>query len=205
MRSILIVRNSPTPTETVTIRTVVSISGTFLASTCKSGSAMVMITPSTKLRIRITPSFFERVICAPMWVPICVMDRSDPTVNSPMPRMIMTDPIKNDSIRPLLTGIRNRHSAATISVIGSTEAMDSRIFSIITFLFGNCILLHSWKIFYKISILYIRPDSKLKIVNIFLFCGKWLFFADEALKNAKPLSRAGGRRGCENFLSTPAY
>ena len=113
------------------------MAGTFAASTCKSGSATVMITPSRKLRIRIRASLRERVMLAPMCVPICVMDRSEPTVNRPMPMMIMTEPIKNESISALLTGIRNRHSAATISVIGRTDATDSRIFSVIIFLLGN--------------------------------------------------------------------
>ena len=102
---------------------------------------MVMMTPSRKLSTRMMPSLRVRVMRAPMWLPICVMDRSAPMVNSPMPTMIITDPIRNDSISPLLTGTTNSPSSATISVIGSTDATDSRIFSEITLSFGKLILL----------------------------------------------------------------
>ena len=67
------------------------------------------------------------------------MDRSEPSVNSPMPTTIMTEPIRNDSIRPVPTGTRNRHSSATIRVMGRTEAIASRIFSVIILSFGNFI------------------------------------------------------------------
>ena len=48
------------------MRTVLSISGTLAASTCKSGSATVMATPKRKLTIRISPSLRDFVSFAPM-------------------------------------------------------------------------------------------------------------------------------------------
>ena len=59
-------RKKPTPTETVRISTVVSISGTLPASTCKSGSATVMATPRIKLTNRMSGSLRDFVSFAPM-------------------------------------------------------------------------------------------------------------------------------------------
>ena len=66
MRTMQSIRKMPTPTETVRMRTVLSISGTLAASTCRSGSATVMATPSRKLTIRISPSLRDFVSFAPM-------------------------------------------------------------------------------------------------------------------------------------------
>ena len=66
MRTMHSIRKKPTPTETVKINTVVSISGTLPASTCKSGSATVMATPSKKLTTRISHSLRDLVSLAPM-------------------------------------------------------------------------------------------------------------------------------------------
>ena len=127
--SILTRRNSPTPTDTVTMSTVLSIAGAFVASTCKSGSARVIINPSTKLSRRMSHSLRDFVIFAPMWLPIWVMETSEPMLNSAMPTIIITEPMRNESISPLSIGMKNRHRNATISVIGTTDATDSRIFS----------------------------------------------------------------------------
>ena len=66
MRTMQSIRKIPTPTETVRIRTVLSISGTLAASTCRSGSATVMATPSKKLTTRISHSLRDLVSLAPM-------------------------------------------------------------------------------------------------------------------------------------------
>ena len=66
MRTMQSIRKIPTPTETVRIRTVLSISGTLAASTCRSGSATVMATPSRKLTTRISHSLRDLVSLAPM-------------------------------------------------------------------------------------------------------------------------------------------
>ena len=125
----LTMRKKPTPTDTVTISTVVSISGVFVASTCRSGSATVIATPSTKLISRISPSFRDLVILAPIWFPICVIDSSEPRVNRAIPTIIIREPIRNESISPLSMGTKNMQRTATINVIGSTDKTDSFIFS----------------------------------------------------------------------------
>ena len=66
MRTMQSIRKIPTPTETVRIRTVLSISGTLAASTCRSGSATVMATPSKKLTNKISHSLRDLVSLAPM-------------------------------------------------------------------------------------------------------------------------------------------
>ena len=66
MRTMQSIRKIPTPTETVRIRTVLSISGTLPASTCRSGSATVMATPSRKLTTKISHSLRDLVSLAPM-------------------------------------------------------------------------------------------------------------------------------------------
>ena len=66
MRTMQSIRKIPTPTETVRIRAVLSISGTLAASTCRSGSATVMATPSKKLTTKISHSLRDLVSLAPM-------------------------------------------------------------------------------------------------------------------------------------------
>ena len=125
----LSIRNRPTPTATVIISTVVLMVGTLAASTCRSGSATVMAMPSSRLTARISFRFLLLVSLAPMWVPICVMDTSEPMVNRPMPTISSTAPIRKDSIRSVVMGIKDRHITATISVMGRTEAAASLNFS----------------------------------------------------------------------------
>ncbi len=66
MRTMQSIRKIPTPTETVRIRMVLSISGTLAASTCRSGSATVMATPSRKLTTKISHSLRDLVSLAPI-------------------------------------------------------------------------------------------------------------------------------------------
>ena len=134
MRTMHSIRNSPTPTDTVKMSTVLSMFGTFVASTCRSGSATVMAAPSKKLTSRITPSLRLFVIFAPIRLPIRVIDISAPRLNRPMPAISMADPIKNASISPDSTGTSSRHTASTITVTGRTDAAASFIFSIRIFL-----------------------------------------------------------------------
>ena len=63
------------------------------ASTCKSGSAMVISTPSTKQTPSSSPSFFCLDRPEPTWVPMGVMARSAPMLNRPMPRISITAPM----------------------------------------------------------------------------------------------------------------
>ena len=137
MRSMLSSRKMPTPTDTVIISTVVSMFGTLAASTCRSGSATVMATPSRKLTVNISHSLRDFVSFAPICVPICVMDTSEPRVKSAMPTISSTEPIRKDSIRSVVTGTKLKHTMVTISVMGRTDATASRNFSVSCFLSLN--------------------------------------------------------------------
>ena len=119
------VKKMPTPTETVRISMVLSMPGTFWASTCRSGSAMVMTRPRIKASTRISHRRRDLVIFAPTKLPIWVMDSSAPRVNNPMPMISMTAPTRKASISPLPMGMKKKHSTATISVMGSTESTAS--------------------------------------------------------------------------------
>ncbi len=55
-------RKIPTPTATVQMRTSLGMEGTWLARTCRSGSAMVMMMPITKQTVIRTYSFFVFMI-----------------------------------------------------------------------------------------------------------------------------------------------
>lgn len=107
------------------ISMVLSIPGTFWASTCRSGSAMVITRPRMKASPRISHSRRDLVIFAPTRLPIWVMDSSAPSVNSPMPAISMAAPTRKASISPLPTGTKKKHSTATINVMGTTESTAS--------------------------------------------------------------------------------
>ena len=71
-----------------------------------------------------------------------LMDISAPRVKKPMPSTSRPAPTRKDSISPLSMGISAKHSSATITVIGSTEAMASLSFSLMIFLLYNSRLLY---------------------------------------------------------------
>ena len=123
------IKKKPTPTDTVTTRTVLSIAGTFVASTCKSGSAIVMATPRRKLTPSTNQSFCDFVIFAPIKLPMRDIESSAPSVKSPMPTIRSPDPSRNESISPTSTRTSARHKTATIAVTGSTDAAASFSFS----------------------------------------------------------------------------
>ena len=66
MRTMHSIRKKPTPTETVRMSTVESMSGTLPASTCRSGSATVMATPRMKLTNRMSGRLRDFVSLEPM-------------------------------------------------------------------------------------------------------------------------------------------
>ena len=125
MRSIQMVRKMPTPAETVRISMVLSMPGTFCASTCRSGSAMVIARPKIKASTRISHRRRDLVIFAPTKLPIWVMDSSAPSVNRPMPTISISAPTRKASISPLPTGMKKKHRTATMMVMGSTESTAS--------------------------------------------------------------------------------
>ena len=122
-------RKKPTPTPTASSRMVESMCGTVLASTCKSGSATVTAKPSTKLMPKMTGRLRLRVSAVPILLPMGVMEISAPRENRPMPTTIRRLPAKKLSSRSVCSGTMVRHSAATITMIGSTERRDSLSFS----------------------------------------------------------------------------
>ena len=136
MRSSATQRNSPTPTETVTISTVLSIAGTFVASTCRSGSEIVIRKPSTKPSGSMSQTRFVCVMLAPTRSPIGDIASSAPRLKSIMPTISNTAPMRN-AIRMLVgIGATVKHSSSTMPMIGSTAFSDSFNFSC-SFVFSN--------------------------------------------------------------------
>ena len=90
---------------------------------------MVMANPRIKDTPIISGRFFVLVRAVPILFPIGVIDCSAPSENTPIPTIIITAPIKNASSRLGCIGTAKRHSSDTIIIIGSTETVDSRIFS----------------------------------------------------------------------------
>ena len=129
MRSMDVDRKKPTPALTVSMSSQVSICGTETASTCKSGSAMVIAAPSRKLSAVTRDLVCVFVIRAPICVPMGVMLASVPRVNRPMPATSIAAATIKASIRPEGTGTAIRLSSATISARGRTEPAASLIFS----------------------------------------------------------------------------
>ena len=88
----------------------------------------------------------------PTPTPMGFMDMSTPRVNSPMPPTSRMAPKRNSTRVPGSRGAMVMDSRKTMAVIGSTEAIDSRIFSI------RCLLIRmgSAPYFMKIMPLYRR-------------------------------------------------
>ena len=90
---------------------------------------MVMIIPTTRLMRAMNHSFRERVIAEPTSLPIGVIARSVPSVNSPMPKISIIAPIIKEIRMSVGTGTTVKHSTNTMAVIGRTEESDSFSFS----------------------------------------------------------------------------
>ena len=101
------------------------IDGTCPASTCRSGSATVMMTPIKKLMATMTHTFLDRVISLPTASPSGIMDISEPRVNNPIPTISSRLPSKNAIMALLEIGVIVKHSTSTMAVMGSTEVSDS--------------------------------------------------------------------------------
>ena len=125
MRSFAITRKIPTPIATVNIRTRLGMAETWPASTCKSGSATVMITPKIKQTAIESQTFLVRESSTPMPSPMGIMDISTPKVKKPMPTIRSTAPNKNSVSVPGVSGAMEILKTSTINVIGSTEVTDS--------------------------------------------------------------------------------
>lgn len=123
-------RKHPTPRATARISVRFGMDGTCSASTCKSGSDMVMIKPIIKL-IRITiNTFLDFVMMEPTRSPIGVIDISTPTLKKSMPTINRTAPIRK--VIRILGGIgaMEKHNSNTIAKIGKTAFRVSVSFSL---------------------------------------------------------------------------
>ena len=129
MRRSATTRNMPTPTATARIKAMFGTPGTCSASTCRSGSEMVIMIPITRPMAMIIHSLRVRVMALPAYSPMGVMAMSVPSVKSPMPKISMSAPKMNASSALLDTGIMKKQIRNTIIVIGSTDASDSLHFS----------------------------------------------------------------------------
>ena len=129
MRSMAITRKMPTPTATAPTRMALGTPGTCWASTCRSGSDTVTMTPIKKPTPATTQSLRERVIAAPTRSPMGVMAVSAPRENRAMPRMTITAPIRNASSVSVGMGATVKLRISTMTMMGTTEASASRSFS----------------------------------------------------------------------------
>ena len=103
--------------------------GTCSASTCRSGSEIVMIAPSKKEPPITSHSFLDRVSPAPIRSPIGVIASSAPSVKNIIPASSSTAPIKNSVKSPVGSGAIVKHSSSTITRIGATAFSASSSFS----------------------------------------------------------------------------
>lgn len=125
-------RKAPTPAATVRMITMSGTAGTWFASTCKSGSAMVIKAP-----IRNTKGIMgqrERLPMRTTWLPtpspMGIMAMSAPREKKPMPTISRMAPSRNIiSVPTGISGARVKLSASTMAVMGMTEERDSRVFA----------------------------------------------------------------------------
>ena len=131
-RSSATTRNTPTPTATDQMITGLGMEGTWLASTCRSGSEMVTMMPIRKPTNATTHSLRDLVIAAPRRSPSGVMNRSAPSVNRHMPRMSIAAPMRKAVSVATGMGDTLKHSSSTMSVTGATDVRASENFSRMT-------------------------------------------------------------------------
>ena len=127
-----ITRNTPTPAATVRMMTMSGTAGTWFASTCRSGSAMVMKAPIKKTMGRMgqIERFPIRTTSPPTPSPIGIIAISAPRENSPMPTMSRMAPSRNITRVPTgISGARVKLNSSTMAVMGMTEDKDSKVFA----------------------------------------------------------------------------
>ena len=125
VRTMEITRKTPTPTPTDTISTMLGTEGICSASTTRSGSATVIITPSTKQMSMGMRRRFDFPICAPMPSPSGCMEISEPMVKRLIPKISVRVPKRNNTKIPDSNGAMETLSTNTMAKIGSTELIAS--------------------------------------------------------------------------------
>ena len=130
IRSRASTRKRPTPPATAPIRIPPGMEGTCPASTWRSGSETVTITPRRKERRTITLIFLLFVIQVPTFSPIGDMDSSAPSVKNIMPRIRSTAPIRKHKRMLGEIGATEKHRKRTMTMMGSTATSASRSFSL---------------------------------------------------------------------------
>ena len=121
-------RKIPTPTATARISVMFGTEGTCVASTCKSGSEMVITTPNRKDNTTISRIFLLWVILAPTFSPMGVMDISAPRVKNIIPAMTITAPTRKHSRILEVMGAMVKLNTITIPTTGRTAFKDSANF-----------------------------------------------------------------------------
>ena len=127
---IAIIKNEPTPIDTVMINVQGFILPTWFASTDKSGSAIVIIIPNINVEINSSQILFFLDKYEPIFCPIGSIERSAPSVKSAIPTISTIADMKNciivfEGIWTMVKEIIN-----TINVIGKTANDDSFNFAI---------------------------------------------------------------------------
>ena len=112
MRSMAIVRKITS--------TIFSISLTCSARICKSGSAIVTMTPMTKLIKAISQIFLLFVRVAPTFCPMTSMDISAPSANSAVPTISSNTPREKSRKVPVFKGVSVSDNPSTIKAMGNT-------------------------------------------------------------------------------------
>ena len=129
IRRIAATSSSPTPHATAIISTIFGTDGTCCASTCRSGSDMVMTKPSRNAITTTIPSFCVFAIHTPIRSPIGDMASSAPSVKNIIPIMTRIEPIKKQRRMLGEIGVIVNDSISTIATIGITACSASFSFS----------------------------------------------------------------------------
>ena len=137
MRSIATTRNAPTPTDTAPTITPLLMDGTCSASTCRSGSDMVIMLPTRKHMSSISQNRLVFVVSEPTYCPMGIMARSAPSVNRPIPAISNSAPTTYAASTPFGTGTMVKQRTKTMAAIGNIDVSASRhcSSSIVLFLF----------------------------------------------------------------------
>lgn len=174
-----ITRKIPTPSATAPIITGLDILGTWFARTCRSGSEIVIRTPSKKLTKTIIHSLRDLVMHAPTLFPIGVIAVSAPRVKNAIPTISIAAPKAKDTSILFGMGVIVKHSIKTISVIGSTEDIASFSLSYNRFLLNKL------------------PPSFVTKYNLHMYCTtKNVFAAMAAGGSVHHFSNLAIRKGC---------